>query len=170
MPLHQHPALGRVDPSRYLSLEDRIRNLLVKAFVELLKQHKFLNDLERVNILNQVISEFGSYLGEIEEQLTEKQHGAVPGLEALEVFAIGVILAISEEFRGNESREKILYQVQNCLTLFSVRYPMVRKYHTIVTEARSSSARGSSSSKLRDLVADSDLAIPRQIQRLVFAL
>ena len=138
--------------------------------MELLKQHEFLNDSERANILNQAIQEFGSYLGKIEEQLTEQQQGAVPGLEALEVFAIGVILATSEELRVNDLKEEVLLQVQNCLTLFSVRFPVARKYRAIVVEAQSSPGHSRSSSKLRDLVSESDLAIPSQIQRLIFAL
>lgn len=147
--------------------EGRIGDLLVKAHVELLKQHVFLSDLERTDILNQVIREFGFYLGKIEEQLTEHQRGAVPGLEALQVFAIGVILATAEDLRANEAYPETMLQVQNCMTLFSVRYPIVRKYRTIIVEAQRSSKGAGSSPRLRDLVSELDLAIPSQIQRLL---
>lgn len=109
----------------------------------------------------------------MEEQLTDQQNGAVPGLEALQVFAVGVISATSLQTSSSgdllhdATVQAKLLQVQNCLTLFSMRYPIMRKCRDIVVELQRLATHYGSLERLRNLVAASELAIPSAIQRLI---
>ncbi|KAJ4354125.1 uncharacterized protein N0V89_005858 [Didymosphaeria variabile] len=152
---------------------DHIVSLCSKAYVQLLQSERFLHDLDRASILKQVMGVFDSYLEKVEEQLSNPQSGAIAGLEALHIFAIGVILATRPDLQNvrdpqqNANVQTIISQVQIGLTLLSTRYSVVRTYRDIVLELQRININSSSVEKLRSLVAVSELSVPIQLQNLI---
>lgn len=153
--------------------KDRVVELCSKAYVQLLQNECFFPDPDRVNVFNQVIDVFKSYLEKTEGQLNDPQSGAMAGLEALHVFAIGVILASHPHTQplGDHQQDTtthiMLSQIQTALTLLSTRYSVVRTYRNIVSELQRGAGLPGSVDKLRSLVIASDLAIPVRLQRLI---
>jgi hypothetical protein len=164
-----------IPPQTNLS-KTRVIDLCSKAYVEVLQNKLFFHDLDRASIVNQITEVFGSYLERIEEQLNDPQSGAIPGLEALHIFAIGVILAAHPlaQTLGDQQRDPalqvIMSQVQTGLTLLSTRYSVVRTYRNIILELQRVTTLSVSTEKLRSLVTDSDLAVPTRLQHLIFGL
>ncbi|KAJ4287782.1 hypothetical protein N0V90_012486 [Kalmusia sp. IMI 367209] len=161
-------------PQTSLSM-DRAIGLCSCTYVELLKSEIFFLDSHRASVLSQATEEFASYLDYLEEQLNA-QSGAVASLEALHIFAIGVLLAMktsqsvsfdSRAIQPDSNLQKMILQVQNVLTLLSTRYSVVRKFRDIISELHRCILGTSSRANLHALVAASELAVPRQIQTLL---
>lgn len=135
-----------------------------------------MNDTERIDIVRKVTGIFGSFLERVEEQLNNPQSGAVPGLEALHILAIGVILVTSLEHQRlgdpqqNMHVQTMISQVQTTLTLFSMQYPVARKYRDIVLELHRIASSMGSTDKLRSLLTVSELAVPVQLQNLILTI
>lgn len=153
---------GRLSPQRSTSL-------CTRGYVEILKNVALYNEPERGDVLAQATCEFSTHLDQLEEQLNSHS-GAVASLDAFNVFAIGVILGVSQFSTSSDNfKQSIvgkLFQVQNILTLLSARYSTIRKHRDIISELQRSAYRSGSGSQLHELVARSDLAIPYQLQRL----
>jgi hypothetical protein len=139
--------------------------LVARAYVELLKQPLFLSDPDRSSVLDEVFQDFSNYLDAVGEKLVSSA-GAVPSLDALLVFGIGVIIAAATQGRANNAPE--LFKVSNALALLSSRYAAIRSLGDIMAELHECVSQGQPRNKLRELVANSEVVISEPLQKLIF--
>jgi hypothetical protein len=159
--------------------ETHLASLLTRGYMELLKQRRFFTDPDRPAVLSEAIDEFATYLCALEEQIAAHA-GAVPALEALHVFAMGVVFATQTPSVGNQDLHRSpalqqgaqtaarLLQTLNILTLMSARYSAVRSLREIIAELQRTLNQPQSLDRLRLLVACSEVVISDEVKGLLF--
>jgi hypothetical protein len=135
--------------------------LYTRGLVELLKTPTFADDAGRNMVLKHAEEEFAKYADSFECRLTS-QHRSPGGLEGHLVFAIGVVIASQPP---NEERRKRLFQCVSSLTMLSTRYSAVQGLRNVLAALQS---RPTSSEHLRVFVDNSEIAVSRKLQRLIF--
>lgn len=158
----------------------RKSQLITQGYVELVKHKMFIHDPNQKTILRDVELACAKFLAVYEEELNA-QSSAACGLDALHVFAIGIIfsrLTTADETSDLQSadlhrnRRQRAYQCVNILTLLSMRYSAVRSLRDILTEqlmSLTSSGRVAPPQNLRELVRGSDVSISSQLHSLIFS-
>jgi hypothetical protein len=164
---------GEGSPDHYFS------SLVTRGYVELLKRTRFLHDLDRNTVLEEAMAEFSTYLNHLEQHISSHA-GAVPVLEALHVFSIGVIFATQASYFDSSNTHRSpsvqrspqtatrLLQTLNIITLISSRHAPVRSLRKIISELHQSLHQPQARDRLRLLVACSEIVISDPIQRLLF--
>lgn len=138
--------------------------LLARAYVELCKQPLFLIDPDRTSIIDEVFQDFSHYLDAVEEKLVSGL-GAVPSLDAILIFSIGVIIATSTPGHANNASD--LFKVSNALALLSSRYAAVRSLRDVMLELQQTGPLRQSQGKLRALVVKSEIVVSDKLQLLM---
>jgi hypothetical protein len=159
--------------------ETHFASLLTRGYMELLKERRFFTDTDRPTVLSEAMDEFTTYLCALEEQIAAHA-GAVPALEALHVFAMGVVFATqtpsvdSQDLhrspglqQGAQTAARLL-QTLNILTLMSARYSAVRSLREVIAELQRTLHRSQSQDRLRLLVACSEIVISEEVKGLLF--
>jgi hypothetical protein len=159
--------------------ETHLASLLTRGYMELLKQRRFFTDPDRTAVLSEAMDEFATYLCALEEQIAAHA-GAVPALEALHVFAMGVVFATQTPSAGNQDLHRSpalqqgtqtaarLLQTLNILTLMSARYSAVRSLREIIAELQRKLNQPQSLDRVRLLVACSEVVISDEVNGLLF--
>jgi hypothetical protein len=165
-------------PPSKVSSDWHFASLLTRGYVELLKQPRFFHDLDRKTVLKEAMDEFSTYLGQLEEKISSHA-GAVPALEALHVFTMGVLFATqdhssespilhySPSIQHSSQTASRLLQTLNILTLLSSRYAAIRSLRDIISELQKSIHQSRSQDRLRLLIACSEIVISDPIQGLL---
>lgn len=135
--------------------------LFARGLVELLKCSAFASDAGRDMVLKHAEEECAKYVASTEGRLTSQQQSP-DVLEGHLVFAIGVVIASQPQ---NEERQKRVFQCVSSLTMLSTRYSAVRQLRDILAALQ---FRPKSSEHFRNLVEQSEIAVSRQLQRLIF--
>ena len=168
-------------PARQSAGEWHLASLMTRGLMELLKDPRFFTDQDRPAVLHQAMNEFDTYLCALEDKIAATS-GAVPALEALHVFAIGVVFATQTStlnnpaFVGNPGLRHIsqtqarLFQTLNILTLMSARYAAVRGLREIIAELQRTLNRPDLYDRmnLRLLVRCSEIVISDEVKRLLY--
>ncbi|KAL5113489.1 hypothetical protein ACEQ8H_008625 [Pleosporales sp. CAS-2024a] len=153
-------------------LEKTKVTLLARGFVELLKCALFFADPDRAEVSTQVMDCFSQFIEGLENQINA-QSGAVPSMDAVTIFAIGVlvwkhILPEGDIAMTRFKAGQILSHVQDILTTLAARQPAVRSLRNIISALNRSGTVSDSQQDLRLLVTKSEMVISRQIQALLF--
>ncbi|PSN74169.1 hypothetical protein BS50DRAFT_9486 [Corynespora cassiicola Philippines] len=154
--------------------------LFTRGYVELLKQSSVDIDPDHRKVVCEAESEFLHYLKLLETHL-DSHSGAISALEAIHVFAIGIIsftgrittqdtLPSGEAGYSPLTQHRRLSQLVNLLTLLATRYSAVRSLRDILMEllvTHADPSRRASNERLRELIGRSEILISNQIQTIL---
>jgi len=135
--------------------------LYTRGLIELLKSPTFVDDAGRNMVMEHAEEEFARYADIFEGRLISQQRSP-GGLEGHSVFAVGVVVASQPP---NEERQRRMLQCVSILTILSTRYSAVLGLRNVLAALQS---RPASSEHLRFLVDNSEIAVSRKLQRLIF--
>jgi hypothetical protein len=136
-------------------------SLYVRGLIELLKSPDFANDPGRGMVIEHAEKAFPIYLDLLDAHLS-RQENAPSNLDGHHVFAIGVILS-SQVL--TEEGQKHVFRCISILTVLSIRYAAVRSLRDVLIELKSHPI---SDLDLRNLITNSEIAVSRKMQGLIF--
>lgn len=150
---------------------DKFRNvqLYAASLVELFKCSAVTANPNCKMIVREAEKIFANYLALAEDQLVSRI--SMPdSLSVLQIFAIGIIMCRLQSL-GQSTQQQTAYQAINILTLLSIRYSFARGLRDILMECLMTivgAERQEPSTRLRSLVAKSEIFISGQVQAIIF--
>ncbi|PVI00958.1 hypothetical protein DM02DRAFT_671638 [Periconia macrospinosa] len=144
--------------------------LSARGYVELLKNPSFLLDPDRPKVIGQSIEYFVRYIDNVENQLNS-QAAAVPSLDAITFFTIGVIIS---RFTPAEESTNILFdasmkvsQISNILSMLATRHAPIRSLRDILSALQRPTHSLEFKQHLQSLTANSEIVISTSIRNLI---